>query len=72
MLLPVIIGAFSLSMASASLFFENFDDKNGMTLSHGFAAQAAGDYFGLTGGASIDFGGSTLARPKTYTGEKAG
>eukprot|EP00045_Choanoeca_perplexa_P013021 m.145097 g.145097 ORF g.145097 m.145097 type:complete len:1112 (+) comp16213_c0_seq5:51-3386(+) len=66
-LLSCLLGMFAMTSAT-SLFVENFDTRAAMTLSPVFAAPSSGDYFGLTGGSVIDFGGSTNARPPAYTG----
>ena len=47
---------------------EPFNDRSQMVLPIGFTAAGNGNYFGLTGGATSDFGGDTPAGLLSYTG----
>ena len=48
-------------------FFESFNDRSQMNLPFGFSSAGSGNYFGLTGGDTIDFGGDLPSGIGNYT-----
>ncbi len=54
---------------AAAAFVETFDDSSGFVTNVGFFSDGSGDYFGLTGGSTSDFGvGADPTALKAYTG----
>lgn len=74
-ILAMVVGLLPLAMAPvlAADFSEGFDDQTGFTVNSVFFSDGGGDYLGLTGGASDDFGtGTTPSELKAYSGFEGG